>query len=90
MTTAQTQPKVRKDKKAMAVPCVQINVLDLKVGDRFVTVFSRTDDPETGSRMCLKSAKVEDKEECPGKWRTHVHVNKRECHDSRGKIWVVA
>lgn len=44
---------------------------------------------ENGQRKAIKAEKVDEIVECPGKWRTHVHVNKRMCYDMRGKVWVV-
>jgi hypothetical protein len=36
-----------------------------------------------------KSMLVKEIEECPGKWRTHIHVNKKDCYDVRQTVWVV-
>jgi hypothetical protein len=36
-----------------------------------------------------KSLKIDQLEECPGKWRTHIHVNRADCHDMRAFVWVV-
>lgn len=40
-------------------------------------------------RYVNTSKKVERKEECPGQWRTHIHVNKSDCYDARTYIWIV-
>lgn len=39
-------------------------------------------------RFVAKTKKVEKFEECTGMWRTHVHINRGDCHDMRGYIWV--
>jgi hypothetical protein len=40
-------------------------------------------------RFVNRTKRVEKIEECAGKWRTHVHINKSDCYDMRQKIWVV-
>ena len=42
----------------------------------------------TGSRYVNRSKKVERIELCEGKWRTHIHVNKQDCYDTRQYIWI--
>lgn len=41
-------------------------------------------------RYVNRSVEVKQFTECPGMWRTHVHVNKSMCYDMRGMIWIVA
>jgi hypothetical protein len=82
-----------------------ISVEDLKVGMKIVTrwhkpgaEFDGIDNDEDlelalmaagQQRLVAKSMKVTGIEECPGKWRTHIHVNKRDCYDIRTFVWVV-
>jgi hypothetical protein len=41
-------------------------------------------------RFVNRSVEVKDFDECPGQWRTHVHVNKNQCYDIRQYVWIVA
>lgn len=83
----------------------RILVEDLRVGDRIVTSWHSeqdsdgpmTDDEvmnvlrgeEARVRYVNTSAEVKKFEECPGKWRTHVHVNGGSCYDMRQFVWIV-
>jgi hypothetical protein len=38
-----------------------------------------------------KSMPIKQLEECPGQlWRTHIHVNKQDCYDTRQSVWIVS
>lgn len=39
--------------------------------------------------VVAKSVVVKEIDECSGKWRTHIHVNKQDCYDTRGYIRIV-
>lgn len=41
------------------------------------------------SDYVAKSVQVDKLELCPQQWRTHIHVNKKDCYDERGFVWVV-
>lgn len=45
---------------------------------------------ESNRRLVSSSFEVKLFEECPSKWRTHVHVNKQHCYDMRTHVWIVA
>lgn len=82
----------------------KILVEDLRVGDRIVTRWHKLRELDEGQTLealqtffeegevsyVAKSEKVDTIEECQGKWRTHVHVNKRMCYDLRSYVWIVA
>lgn len=40
-------------------------------------------------RFVASSKEIKQFEECPSQWRTHVHINKTECYDMRGRTWIV-
>lgn len=60
----------------------KIPARDVVIGDEMVSSFSK-------SGVVLKTSKVTEKWECPGQWRTHVHINRTNCFDSRCHVWVV-
>ena len=92
-------------KKAPLRRGIRIRVEDIRIGDRMVTswhdplkvrptldqaidsLMSTT--PDNSGRFVNRSRKIEKINECPGKWRTHVHFNGNECWDLRSYIWVV-
>lgn len=76
--------KSKADRKRMT----RITVGQLRSGDRIVTV--RVADKLTGEVFCVKSEKVTKVDECPGSWRTHIHINKKDCYDLRSLIDIVA
>jgi hypothetical protein len=84
------------DRKVKYQPTMQILIEDLKKGDVIATRLLMDKhrqlvlDHETGAPLAEKTMKVEDLDVCEGKWRTHIHVNKRDCHDIRRMIDVVA
>ena len=85
MTQSTVREKAKpKDKTKIQHPCESILVSELKVGDEIGTVFGFGKYDE---KVILKSKKVEQIEECPSLWRTHIHVNRNECYDTRH--WVV-
>lgn len=65
----------------------QILVEDLRVGDEIVTMWET--DKNTGLRTVARSKKVERIDECPGQWRTHIHVNRMDCYDIRQHVHIV-
>lgn len=67
--------------------CRAILVNDLRVGHEIGTVFGTGKYDE---KVILKAKKVTDIVECPGKWRTHIHVNKQECYDTRQFVTIKA
>lgn len=68
---------------------VSILVRELKVGDKIVKTWARGHEQIAGGKV-LKAEKVESIDECAGKWRTHIHVNRRDCYDLRQKVWVIS
>lgn len=68
-------------------PTTMIRVEDLRIGDHIVS--ATIEDKETGRLLAASSHKVDKIEECPGKWRTHIHVNKKDCYDLRANVRVV-
>ena len=82
---------------------VRIRVGELRRRDRIVTSWHDSHprsvdealdllmdtNPNSGGRFVSKSHKIESIEECPGNWRTHVHINGHACWDLRSYIWVV-
>jgi hypothetical protein len=78
------ETKGKKDK--LRHPCESIDIKDLRVGDEIGTFFAYDD--VTGEKFITKSTKVEQIDECPSQWRTHVHVNKQACYDTRHSVTV--
>jgi hypothetical protein len=90
VTTTQIRNKKapkRKEKEENLRLCAEILVEYLRIGDEIVTMFKSG---TYGERMALKTSKIATIEECPGQWRTHIHVNGGHCYDLRQKVWVVA
>lgn len=100
-SAARTKSKPKKAVKQEELKtAIKIDILDLRVGDRIVTSWhtrAESDgmtvdevlDLDGGGRFVNRSIEVKSFEECAGQWRTHVHVNKSMCYDTRGKIWIV-
>lgn len=82
---AEARTKQGKDGKALQHPCKSIFVHQLRVGDEIGVAFG---EGKYGEKVILKSRKVERIDECPGQWRTHIHVNKTDCYDERQKVTV--
>lgn len=40
-------------------------------------------------RYVNTSREVKTFDECPGQWRTHVHINRSDCYDMRSYVWIV-
>jgi hypothetical protein len=40
-------------------------------------------------RYVDRTEDVKEKEDCPSQWRTHIHINKRDCYDGRAYVWIV-
>lgn len=94
-----------KQKKTELHTARSIPVEDLKIGMKIVTRWHKpgaefdsiTDEDDLllalmaagAQRFVAKSMPVKEIDECPGKWRTHIHVNKRDCYDIRTFVWVV-
>jgi hypothetical protein len=55
--------------------------------DRILEQMNRS--MEKSERYVNRTQRVEKIEECPGQWRTHIHVNKKDCYDIRQYIWIV-
>ena len=55
----------------------------LRIGDRIIVKRN----PHTGA--IVRTTIVKEVAECPGKWRTHIHVNGHECYDTRVPIDVI-
>lgn len=60
---------------------IQVMVSDLRPGDQLVTKWSR-------SGQIAQTAPIKSVDECPGMWRTHVHINRMNCYDGRGYAWI--
>jgi hypothetical protein len=74
-----------KDKNKVQHPCRSISVEDLRVGHEIGTLFG---EGLGGRKVILKSKKVDEITECPTQWRTHIHVNKQWCFDTRQSVTV--
>lgn len=69
--------------KLAALPTIQIQVQDLRVGDRIATALTEN------TALAIATKDVKELAVCEGQWRTHVHVNGTECYDGRSFIRIV-
>lgn len=82
---------------------VLIPIDDLRVHDKLVTGWigdvhhrgelslnEANEALHRGTRWVAKSVQVDSIDICEGKWRTHIHVNKKDCYDLRfSNVWIV-
>lgn len=64
-----------------------IPVASLRPGDQLARRIEETSD---GEIVALASIPVKTVDECPGMWRTHIHVNRDQCYDGRQWVTVIA
>ena len=81
-------PNDVKKERELRHASIDILVEELRIGDQIGTVFR--EDKETGERLIIKSKPVKEIEECPGQWRTHIHVNRQDCYDLRQYVSIKA
>lgn len=67
----------------------KILVEDLRVGDSIARTLQ---EHPTYGKVAVHGhlTKVEEKVECPSAWRSHIHVNGRDCYDTRSTVHILA
>lgn len=82
-TKTKTRNKSKKSASIKPKRTVLVPVGDIRVGDSIATSI-------TSEGMSLRSLKITDRTECGSRWRTHVHLNKSMCYDSRAMVYRIA
>lgn len=65
---------------------MMIDLIDLRLGDVIINRFAN---PDTLEASFGGTKDVREITLCEGQWRTHVHVNKIMCYDSRQQVCIV-